>query len=80
LKRIIDEIMIVEVFKTNVTDREVADKIINDLSVTLPQSRINFDLTDCDNILRIESTAHIHIESISKQLGYWGYECEVLEP
>jgi len=71
--------MVVEVFKTNVTDREVADKIISDLSLTLPQSRINFDLTDCDNILRIESSTHIHIESISEQISRWGYQCEVLE-
>jgi len=71
--------MVVEVFKTNVTDKEVADKIISDLSITLPQSKINFDLTDCDNILRIESTMDIHVESISEQVSRWGYACEVLE-
>lgn len=79
MKRIIES-MGVEVFKTNVTDREIADKIISDLSVTLPQSKINFDLTDCDNILRIESTAHIQIESITEQISRWGYVCEILEP
>ncbi|WP_033417389.1 hypothetical protein [Cytophaga aurantiaca] len=72
--------MIVEVFKTNVTDNEVADKIISDLSLIMPESRINFDLTDCDKILRIESTTHIHIESISERISNWGYVCEVLEP
>ncbi len=51
--------MVVEVFKTNVTDMEVANKIISDLSITLPQSKINFDLTDCDNILRIETAEAI---------------------
>jgi len=45
--------MAVEVFKINVSDKEVANKIICDLSLTLPQSKINVDLTDCDNILRI---------------------------
>lgn len=72
--------MVVEVFKTNVTEKEVADKIVSDLTLTLPQSKINFDLTDCDKILRIESVASIHIESISDQLNQWGYQCEVLEP
>lgn len=59
--------MVVEVLKMNVTDIEVANKIINDLSLTLPQSKINFDLTDCDKILRIKSARHIQIESISEQ-------------
>lgn len=59
--------MVVEVLKMNVTDIEVANKIINDLSLTLPQSKINFDLTDCDKILRIESARYIQIESISEQ-------------
>lgn len=70
--------MAVEVFKTNVTDKEVANKIISDLSITLPQSKINFDLTDCDNILRIESTTHIQIENITEKVSRWGYSCEVL--
>lgn len=70
--------MAVEVFKTNVTDREVANKIISDLSIALPQSKINFDLTDCDNILRIESTTQIKIESITEQISRLGYTCEVL--
>jgi len=70
----------VEVFKTNVTDAEVASKIVSDLSFHLPESKINFDLTDCDNILRIESESAIHIESITGHLDRWGYVCEVLEP
>ena len=70
--------MEVEVFKTNVTNKEVANRIISDLSLVLPESKISFDLTDCDNILRIESSTHIQIESISKHIGRWGYSCEVL--
>lgn len=71
--------MTVEVFKTNVTDAEVANKIISDLSFHLPESRINFDLTDCDHILRVESSGIIHPQSITDHMIRWGYFCEVLE-
>lgn len=70
--------MIVEVFKTNVSDKEVANKIVSDLSMRMPQSKINFDLTDCDKILRVESKNLIHIESITSHLDRLGYVCEVL--
>ena len=70
----------VEVFKTNVTDTEVANKIINDLTFHLPESKINFDLTDCDNILRVESKSTITAESITEHIVRWGYVCEALEP
>lgn len=71
--------MVVEVFKTNVTDIEVANKIVSDLNIHLPESKINFDLTDCDKILRIESSKDIHVESITEHFVRWGYFCEVLE-
>lgn len=71
--------MPVEVFKTNVTDGEVASKIVSDLTLHLPESKVNFDLTDCDNILRIESAKDIHIESVTQHMIRWGYFCEVLE-
>lgn len=72
--------MIVEVFKTSVTDKEIANKIVSNLLSYLPQSKINFDLTDCDNILRIESAAGVEVESITGHMVRWGYICEVLEP
>jgi hypothetical protein len=45
---------VVEVFKTNVTAKKDAKKIISVLQILLPLAKINFDLEDCDNILRIE--------------------------
>lgn len=71
--------MVVEVFKTNVTEKEVADKIVSDLILVVPQSKINFDLTDCDKILRIESAAQIQVESVTQYMIRWGYDCEILE-
>jgi hypothetical protein len=45
---------VVEVFKTNVTSKKDANEIISILQILLPLAKINFDLEDCDNILRIE--------------------------
>jgi hypothetical protein len=45
----------VEVFKTNVQDRELAEHIASILRGKFAFARINFDLDDCDKILRVES-------------------------
>jgi predicted RNA binding protein with dsRBD fold (UPF0201 family) len=44
----------VEVFKTNVHSQDQAIEVINALQNILPFAKINFDLEDCDKILRIE--------------------------
>ena len=43
------------VFKTNVSGKAKADRIIKELTLKNPQSVISFDLGDCDKILRIEA-------------------------
>jgi len=68
----------VEVFKTNISDKNTAVKIIADLSGIFPGGRINFDLDDCDNILRIERE-EISPELVTKFLAKKGYNCEILE-
>jgi hypothetical protein len=68
----------VEVFKTNVKDKITAAKIIADLFRHFPESKINFDLDDCDNILRIDSEKVIP-EKVTEVLGGKGFRCEVLE-
>ena len=45
----------VEVFKTNVQEADESDKIILKLLEHFPDSQINFDLDDCDKILRFEA-------------------------
>lgn len=57
----------VEVFKTNVITKQQAEKIIKTLQILLPLAKINFDLEDCDNILRIED-ANIHTAVIIEYL------------
>tara|TARA_R110002050_G_scaffold34230_1_gene86574 strand:+ start:14085 stop:14333 length:249 start_codon:yes stop_codon:yes gene_type:complete len=52
---------IVEIFKTNVNNQRLASMIISDLNQLYPEYRINFDLEDCDNILRIEDNGFIDI-------------------
>lgn len=68
----------IEVFKTNIHDKTTANKVTADLYEHFPGGRINFDLDDCDKILRIESE-NIIPEEVAKILNCKGYLCEVLE-
>lgn len=45
----------IEVFKTTVSDKEQSQDIISELMKHFPSGRINFDLEDCDNVLRIDA-------------------------
>ncbi len=44
----------IEVFKTNVIDAIVAQKIIDQIHANFNHYQSNFDLEDCDRILRIK--------------------------
>lgn len=68
----------VEVFKTNIADNLTAHMITHELYHHYPNGRINFDLDDCDNILRIECD-NIAAEHITDLLTCKGFFCEVLE-
>jgi hypothetical protein len=46
----------VEIFKTNVKNKRLANSILKKLHARLPSCRFNFDLEDCDRILRAQST------------------------
>ena len=41
-------------FKTNVQECELAHQLTQKLLLCFPHSKINFDLHDCDKILRVE--------------------------
>jgi predicted RNA binding protein with dsRBD fold (UPF0201 family) len=69
----------VEVFKTNVTQADEAEKIVDELQTLFPQAKINFDLDDCDNILRIEINSKLSPNTVSQLLKHSGFVCEVLE-
>lgn len=67
----------VEVFKTNVEKVELAEELKSALNVRFPFSKINFDLEDCDKILRVEGHA-ICIPTILELMKAKGVVCEVL--
>jgi hypothetical protein len=45
----------IEIFKTNVSNKKLAAKILRTLRARLPGCVFNFDLEDCDRILRVQS-------------------------
>jgi len=45
----------IEVFKTNVENEKKATEVINSICREFQDYKANFDLEDCDNILRVES-------------------------
>ncbi|WP_316753192.1 hypothetical protein [Pedobacter gandavensis] len=67
----------VSVFKTNVQCPEKAVAVVAGLSTEYPAFRINFDLEDCDNILRIEGIG-IQINRIISSMENQGCFCEEL--
>jgi tRNA G26 N,N-dimethylase Trm1 len=67
----------VEVFKTDVQDVGQSVKLICKLKEHIPGSCINFDLEDCDNVLRVEAE-NFTPESVIMLLKKYGYQCEVL--
>ena len=67
----------VEIFKTDITKRSSAKKIEQLLLNHFPDSKINFDLEDCDNILRIE-TKSIVVQQVEQLVNNQGHYCQVL--
>ena len=67
----------VEVFRTNVRHKRKAKMLLDILSEQFPSCSINFDLGDCDKILRVEGE-HICCERITGLMTQHGYECDVL--
>lgn len=69
--------MVVEVFKTNVNKVETSEQLIRQVLDRFPQSQVNFDMEDCDRILRVEADM-VMPEKIIEILASNGYLCEVL--
>lgn len=70
--------MPVEVFKTNVKTKKNADRVVNLMKEILPVGKVNFDLKDCDKILRVEAT-EIHVQPIVDLFLDLGFTCTPLE-
>lgn len=67
----------VEVFRTNINCENSANQIVNLIISRFPSLKVNFDLEDRDNILRVEGK--INTEIIIQMILQNGYECEILE-
>ena len=68
----------IEVFKTNINDEREAAELRNGLLISYPSHRINFDLDDCDKILRIDGE-EFQPATIIEFLLARGYDCQILE-
>ena len=68
----------IEIFKTDVQQASEAVKMAGLLMQQLPHCLINFDLDDCDRILRVESGEAINIQQIIHLMTVQGYACKRL--
>ena len=68
----------VEVFKTNVQKKTQSKMLLSILSEAFPSFKINFDLSDCDKMLRVEGY-HMESSSIMLLVKECGFRCEVLD-
>ena len=68
----------VEIFKTNVHDVMQAEELIAVLTVRFPAFMINFDLHDCDKILRVKGES-IPIDEIVSLVSAKGVQCSLLD-
>jgi hypothetical protein len=70
---------IVEVFKTNVDDPFHAGVLIDLIHKTFTGYTANFDLEDCDRILRVKcASGSIQSVTLIKLLGHLGCQAEIL--
>lgn len=68
----------VEVFKTNVQRKGEAKMLLLKLVQVYQEHRINFDLNDCDKILRVQGK-DISSEKVIQVLNEENYQCLVLD-
>lgn len=70
--------MIIEVFKTNVQEVCEAQQLTYLLLDNFPESKINFDLHDCDKILRVEGGV-VLVSKVIAVIKENGFTCTVLD-
>lgn len=73
------EKMLVEIFKTNVNNEGLAAEIITTLKKLFPDYEINFDLDDCDRILRVEpENGIVEVDKIMRVVSNFSCEIEIV--
>ena len=68
----------VEIFKTNVQNKTQAKQVISLLNQMFSEAKINFDLSDCDKILRVDGIIKSNTAIIVNDLKNLGFTCEIL--
>lgn len=69
----------IEVFKTDVADSTHAGVLVDLIHDAFPHYRANFDLQDCDRILRIVSTGGpVQAKPLIQLFHAYGYNAELL--
>jgi hypothetical protein len=78
-KRTLNNQVMIEVFKTNVEHSFHADMLVDEIHQTFSDYSANFDLEDCDKILRVEnSDGVIEPSALIDLLKNFGFYAEVL--
>ena len=68
----------VEIFKTNVQKKAQSKMLLYILSEAFPSFKINFDLSDCDKVLRVEGD-NMEALRIMILVKKYGFTCEILD-
>jgi len=68
----------VEVFKTNVQKKIQSKVLLCILCEAFPSFKINFDLSDCDKVLRVEGD-NMEALRIMLLVKEYGFTCEILD-
>ena len=68
----------VEVFKTNIQKKAQSKMLLCILSEAFPSFKINFDLSDCDKVLRVEGN-NMEALPIMILVKEYGFTCEILD-
>jgi hypothetical protein len=70
----------IEIFRTNVTKKSVSKRVKSKLLEVIPTAAINFDLQDCDRILRVQNEEqNFDAQQVIELVGTMGFDCEVLK-
>ena len=78
LKALVDYIMTVEVFRTNVLTATQAGCLLRLMNERFPDYKVYFDLDDCDKVLRVEAD-EVCVDDVIGLLTERGVACDVLE-
>ena len=68
----------IEAFKTNIQKKAESKMLHCILSDAFPSFKINFDLSDCDKVLRVEGDT-MEAFRIIMLVKEYGFNCEVLD-